>query len=205
MLIEKHVKLKKQRADTEQKKPHADNGGGSDTKSTNKRKGVSNKNDQHNGKKSGRKKKNDVSHLTKEDFGTWYASLFEYQKTMHKNLHQRIRNILKSRQIGATYYFAGEAFENAVLTGDPQIFLSASRAQAEVFRTYIIAIAHEFFEIELTGNPIVLNTANGEAKLRFLSTNSKTVFSRPLPGLSFFVDSRLAKGVADIQAAVSHI
>ena len=43
-----------------------------------------------------------------------------------RNLHQRIRNILKSRQIGATYYFAGEAFEQAVLTGDPQIFLSAS-------------------------------------------------------------------------------
>lgn len=180
MLIEKHVKLKKQRADAEQKKANADNGGGNNTKSTSNRK-VGNKEDQQHGnsnsKKSGRKKKNDVSHLTQEDFGTWYASLFEYQKTMHKNLHQRIRNILKSRQIGATYYFAGEAFENAVLTGDPQIFLSASRAQAEVFRTYIIAIAHEFFEIELTGNPIVLNTANGEAELRFLSTNSKTAQS----------------------------
>lgn len=66
---------------------------------------------------------------------------------MHANLHQRIRNILKSRQIGATYYFAGEAFEQATLTGDPQIFLSASRAQAEVFRSYIVAIARSFLKL----------------------------------------------------------
>lgn len=177
MLIEKHVKLKKQRADLAHK---ANGGDGAQTGNSSvgggSQKGNSSSN-ASNKKKSGRKKKNDVSHLTAEDFGTWYDSLFEYQQTMHKNLHQRIRNILKSRQIGATYYFAGEAFEQAVLTGDPQIFLSASRAQAEVFRTYIIAIAHNFFEIELTGNPIVLNTAHGEAELRFLSTNSNTAQS----------------------------
>lgn len=177
MLIDKHVLLKKQRADLAHKANGGDgsqagngSGGGGSQKGNNSA-NASNK------KKSGRKKKNDVSHLTAEDFGTWYDSLFEYQQTMHKNLAQRIRNILKSRQIGATYYFAGEAFEQAVLTGDPQIFLSASRAQAEVFRTYIIAIAHNFFEIELTGNPIVLNTAHGEAELRFLSTNIKTAQS----------------------------
>ncbi|NAW86631.1 terminase large subunit domain-containing protein, partial [Photobacterium halotolerans] len=85
-----------------------------------------------------------------------------------------IRNILKSRQIGATYYFAAEALENAILTGDNQIFLSASRAQAEVFRSYIIQIAQEFLGIELSGNPIILS--NG-AELRFLSTNSKTAQS----------------------------
>lgn len=93
---------------------------------------------------------------------------------MRENLHQRIRNILKSRQIGATYYFSGEAFEDAVINGDDQIFLSASRAQAEVFRTYIIRIAKEFFDLELSGNPIVLS--NG-ATLRFLSTNGKTAQS----------------------------
>ncbi len=93
---------------------------------------------------------------------------------MRENLKQRIRNILKSRQIGATYYFSGEALEDAILTGDNQIFLSASRAQAEVFRSYIIAIAKEFLDIELTGNPIILS--NG-AELRFLSTNSKTAQS----------------------------
>ncbi|MCG7499363.1 terminase family protein [Vibrio sp. Of7-15] len=119
-------------------------------------------------------KKNNISELTEENFATWHDSLFEYQHTMRDNIHQRIRNILKSRQIGATYYFSGEALENAVLTGDNQIFLSASRAQAEVFRSYIIAIAEEFLGIELTGNPIILS--NG-AELRFLSTNSKTAQS----------------------------
>ncbi|MDK2597912.1 terminase large subunit domain-containing protein [Pseudoalteromonas obscura] len=167
MLIEKHVKLKKQRAQAEAAKiPQPKSEFNAPASSNGK-----------NPNRKGRKKKNDVSHLTKDDFATWYDSLFEYQKTMHGNLHRRIRNILKSRQIGATYYFAGEAFENAVLTGDPQIFLSASRSQAEVFRSYIVAIAQEFFEIELTGNPIVLNTAHGEAELRFLSTNSKTAQS----------------------------
>jgi uncharacterized protein YjcR len=178
MLIEKHVKLKKQRVDLAIKQA---NGGNTNNKSTSNNNSKNKNTNQGSGnqgdKPTGRKKKNDVSHLTEEDFGTWYASLFEYQKTMHKNLHQRIRNILKSRQVGATYYFSGEAFENAVLTGDPQIFLSASRSQAEVFRTYIVAIAHEFFEIELTGNPIVLNTAHGAAELRFLSTNGKTAQS----------------------------
>lgn len=175
MLIEKHVKLKKQRADlAKQPAGESSNSGNKGAKQGNK---SGNSNNKGSGKKPGRKKKNDVSHLEKEDFAAWYDSLFEYQKTMHANLHQRIRDILKSRQIGATYYFAGEAFEQAVLTGDPQIFLSASRAQAEVFRTYIIQIAHQFFEIELTGNPIVLHTAHGDAELRFLSTNSKTAQS----------------------------
>ncbi|WP_345880364.1 terminase large subunit domain-containing protein [Shewanella algae] len=172
MLIEKHVKLKKQRAEAEKKQVAAatvkHDSGGPDNRS--------NGGDGSRAKK-GRRRKNDVSHLTADDFAAWHDTLFEYQETMHANLHQRIRNILKSRQIGATYYFAGEAFEQATLTGDPQIFLSASRAQAEVFRSYIVAIAQEFFEIELTGNPIVLHTAHGDAELRFLSNNSKTAQS----------------------------
>ncbi|MFL3398438.1 terminase large subunit domain-containing protein, partial [Enterobacter hormaechei] len=87
-------------------------------------------------------KKNDISSLTQEDFDTWAEEhLFEYQKHLRRNIGQLVRNILKSRQIGATWYFAFEAFENAVMTGDPQIFLSASKAQAEVFRSYIVNIA----------------------------------------------------------------
>lgn len=98
-------------------------------------------------------------------FKLWHDSLFAYQHTMRNNLHQRTRNILKSRQIGATYYFAGEALEQAILTGDNQIFLSASRAQADVFRRYIVAIAKEFLGIEITGNPSTLS--NG-AELHYL-------------------------------------
>ncbi len=120
-------------------------------------------------------KKNDISGLTKEDFDTWADEhFFGYQKRLRLNIGQQIRNILKSRQIGATWYFAFEAFENAVLTGDPQIFLSASKAQAEVFRSYIVNIAEQYFGITLTGNPIRLS--NG-AELRFLSTNKNTAQS----------------------------
>ena len=60
---------------------------------------------------------------------------------------------------------------DAVLTGDNQVFLSASRSQSEIFRSYIIQFAKQWFDIELTGNPITLS--NG-AELRFLSTNSST-------------------------------
>lgn len=120
-------------------------------------------------------KKNDISSLTQEDFDAWADEhLFEYQKHLRRNIGQLVRNILKSRQIGATWYFAFEAFENAVMTGDPQIFLSASKAQAEVFRSYIVNIAEQYFGITLTGNPIRLS--NG-AELRFLSTNKNTAQS----------------------------
>jgi len=120
-------------------------------------------------------RKNDISGLMQEDFDAFAEeNLFGYQKHLRLNIAQQIRNILKSRQIGATWYFAYEAFENAVMTGDPQIFLSASRPQAEVFRSYIVNIAQQYFGITLTGNPIRLS--NG-AELRFLSTNKNTAQS----------------------------
>ena len=53
--------------------------------------------------------------------------MFNYQRVWHKAKENRIRNILKSRQIGATYYFAHEAFIDALTTGHNQIFLSASK------------------------------------------------------------------------------
>ncbi|KFI13306.1 terminase [Vibrio sp. B183] len=172
-LIKHHAALKKQRAQEKQQGEQPLNAGNK------KHENKSNRGDQQSGSnsKSNKKrkgKKNDISELSEEDFATWHDSLFAYQHVMRNNIKQRIRNILKSRQIGATYYFSGEALEDAILTGDNQIFLSASRAQAEVFRSYIIAIAKEFLDIELTGNPIILS--NG-AELRFLSTNSKTAQS----------------------------
>lgn len=173
-LITHHVKLKKQRVDQELQISHAANEQG-ETSSRPRRKASRSGNDSNNQKKKkGKSAKNNINDICADDFKQWHKSLFEYQLTMRDNLHQRIRNILKSRQIGATYYFAGEALEDAILTGDNQIFLSASRAQAEVFRSYIIALAKEFLDIELTGNPITLS--NG-AELRFLSTNSKTAQS----------------------------
>jgi len=133
-------------------------------------------------KKSSRrnKVKNDISGLTQEQFDEFRnAHFFEYQLLWHERkrdpLTCRNRFILKSRQIGATYYFAYEAFEDAVLTGDNQIFLSASRDQAEVFKAYIIAIAQQHFDIELKGQGVII-LSNG-AEIRFLSTNSRTAQS----------------------------
>ena len=128
------------------------------------------------GKKREKKAKNDISGLTEVDFlDKFISKMYGYQKELFEAkqnpLTRRIRNILKSRQVGLTYYFAGEAFMDAVLSGDNQVFLSASRSQSEIFRSYIIQFAQQWFGIELTGNPITLS--NG-AELRFLSTNSST-------------------------------
>ncbi|MEO6918616.1 MAG: terminase ATPase subunit family protein [Collimonas sp.] len=98
-------------------------------------------------------------------------SLFDYQKAWHRNGDQRTRIILKSRQIGATWYFAREALADAMLTGRNQVFLSASKSQAHVFKQYIIQFAREAANMDLSGDPIVL--PNG-AHLYFLGTNART-------------------------------
>jgi uncharacterized protein YjcR len=132
------------------------------------------------GKRREKKLKNDISELTEADFLEKFTSkMFAYQQELfaakRNPLTARIRNILKSRQIGLTYYFAAEAFMDAVLTGDNQMFLSASRAQAEIFRSYIVTFAAEWFGLELKGNPITLSKDGKPwAELRFLSTNSAT-------------------------------
>lgn len=102
-------------------------------------------------------------------------SLFDYQKVWHKaGLMERIRNLLKSRQIGATWYFAREALDDAMTTARNQIFLSASKAQAHVFKQYIIQFAKESADIELRGDPIILPN---DAQMHFLGTNSRTAQS----------------------------
>ena len=76
------------------------------------------------------RRKNDFSDLDPAEFYNKHFSngLFPYQldcwneKNKYKN-----RQYLKARQIGFTYYFAGEAFADALMTGDNQIFISASR------------------------------------------------------------------------------
>ncbi|HBC8619430.1 TPA: terminase ATPase subunit family protein [Klebsiella oxytoca] len=100
---------------------------------------------------------------------------FDYQlEWWRAGLAHRIRHILKSRQIGATFYFAREALLQALKTGHNQIFLSASKTQAYVFRKYIIAFARQV-DVELTGDPIVLG--NNGAELMFLGTNANTAQS----------------------------
>lgn len=126
-----------------------------------------------NGEGKPRKTKNDISHLTAEDFAKFdtenlYPHQLDWRDAGKDPESYRTRFILKSRKIGATWYFAKEAFEDAVLKGDNQIFISATRAQAEVFKAYIFLIASKYFCTELKGNPTVLS--NG-ATFYYLSTN----------------------------------
>lgn len=102
------------------------------------------------------------------------STMFGYQRTWYEaGKLYRIRDLLKSRQIGATYFFAFEAFIDALVTGRNQIFLSASKAQAHVFKQYIIQFAKDE-GVELKGDPMVL--PNG-AHLYFLGTNARTAQS----------------------------
>jgi uncharacterized protein YjcR len=120
--------------------------------------------------------KNDVSEITAERLEEIRNELFfGYQHKWHENKGQKTRFILKSRQIGATFYFAWEAFEDAILTGDNQLFLSASKNQAFVFKAYMIGFAHKYFGIELKGSDCI--TLSNGANIRFVSTNGRTAQS----------------------------
>lgn len=123
------------------------------------------------------KTKNDISGITKEMLDEFRENLFfQYQKDIHdqKNNDElnETRFYLKSRQIGLTFYFAFEAFEDAILTGDNQVFISASRKQAEIFKNYIRKFALQIGDVELKGKDELI-LSNG-AELTFLSTNART-------------------------------
>ncbi|MDM2938147.1 terminase ATPase subunit family protein [Citrobacter sp. Cy082] len=127
----------------------------------------------------GEKKKRKKNFFSEEAIGKleeiFLEQSFDYQlEWWRAGLAHRIRHILKSRQIGATFYFAREALLQALKTGHNQIFLSASKTQAYVFRKYIIAFARQA-GVELTGDPIVLG--NNGAELMFLGTNANTAQS----------------------------
>nr|WP_288467497.1 terminase ATPase subunit family protein [uncultured Pseudomonas sp.] len=100
---------------------------------------------------------------------------FDYQLDWYRAGNQRTRMLLKSRQIGATYYFAREALIDAITTGRNQIFLSASKAQAHQFKNYMQSFMNEVLGVKLTGDPIVLWN---NAELHFLGTNFRTAQGR---------------------------
>lgn len=101
-------------------------------------------------------------------------SLYEHQKRWYKQRNLRNRFILKSRQIGASWYFAREALLRALETGTNQIFLSASRAQAFQFKKFIIFLARSI-GVELKGGDEII-LSNG-ATLYFLGTSAATAQS----------------------------
>lgn len=101
---------------------------------------------------------------------------FEFQHEWGEAVEQsRIFMMLKSRQIGATFYFALWALINLFKTGKNKIFLSASKAQAYQFVEYIKAFVMEHTGKELKGNPIEINMPdNRQANIYYLGTNSLT-------------------------------
>lgn len=108
------------------------------------------------------------------------GSLAWHQTGWYAERARRNRMILKSRQIGATWYFAREALLQALRDDVKQgyqrnqIFLSASRRQAQQFRGFIQQVAQEV-DVELKGgDKIVLS--NG-AELHFLGTSAATAQS----------------------------
>jgi uncharacterized protein YjcR len=120
--------------------------------------------------------------LLEQDF---HANNFAHQKLWWDQRNERTRKILKSRQIGATWYFAREALMKAresSLDGEPrnQIFLSASKRQALIFRRYIVAWVRKVTGVELKGGlqdaPMVLDMGEGNepVELHFLSTSKAT-------------------------------
>lgn len=108
------------------------------------------------------------------------ASLAQHQREWQEQQDHRNRMILKTRQCGATWYFAREALLRALRDDVKypyqrnQIFLSASRRQAHQFRGFIQKVAEEV-DVELKGgDKIVLS--NG-AELHFLGTSAATAQS----------------------------
>ncbi|MEF1204300.1 terminase large subunit domain-containing protein [Photobacterium damselae] len=126
------------------------------------------------GKRRRKNKKNDIPGVDDPRWQQWIDSLYDYQKVHFDNRYRRERWTIKSRQIGFTFEAAGEALYIAAETGKNQTFLSASKAQSLVFRSYIIQLAQKYFDIELQGE--IIRLSNG-AELRFLGTNRNTAQS----------------------------
>jgi len=142
----------------------------------------------------GERKKARKNYLTEEQIealvAAFDAEMFAYQRgwagakiDLLASTANVTRFILKSRQIGATFYFAREAIARLLATGNNQIFISASRAQANVFRQYIVDFVFNVTGVKLEGDPITLDLdgvegPQGEApKLYFLGTNYRTAQS----------------------------
>lgn len=97
--------------------------------------------------------------------------MLSYQVDWHaEGILYRNRNIIKSRRIGANYYFAKEALYDAMTTGKNQVFISNSKAQANIFKQYIIQFADSAANVKLQGDPIILK--NG-AHIYFYGEESK--------------------------------
>jgi len=156
-----------------------------------------------------RKPKAKKNHFTKEQADQlrdhFLGQMYEYQQHWWNNLNRRTRMILKSRQIGATYYFAFEALMDAIQSGRNQIFLSASKAQAHQFKNYIVGFA-KLVGVTLGGDPMLITSdlrPEGEAaaELHFLGTNFRTAQGRS--GNFYFDEFFWVHGFEDLNKVAS--
>lgn len=90
------------------------------------------------------------------------TALYPHQRQWWDERHQRNRAILKSRQIGASWYFAREALLDVLDTGVNKIFLSASRMQAHQFKRFMQDAAREV-DVDLKGGDIITFANGGRA------------------------------------------
>ena len=105
----------------------------------------------------------------------FHKRIYPHQKEWYEHSKKyEMRQYVKSRQIGATFYFALEALLTALDTGKNQIFLSASKSQAHIFRSNIVAFVDEVLGVQLKGEHIKLAP---RTTLYFLGTNSNTAQS----------------------------
>ncbi len=142
--------------------------------------------DRAKGAKATNKKKDKTKNLITPEMAAQLRAdletgLFGHQSVWLTSTSLRTRMILKSRQIGATWYFARERLLVALETGKNQIFISASRAQANIFRNYIVQWVQKVCGIELKGDPMVIQRGADEdgtpieaVTLYFLGTNYRT-------------------------------
>ena len=143
-----------------------------------KSKGTAEKSNREKGRPK-KKASNDFTGIDADDLMKRFReSQFDYQYAQYQHIKCRIRNLLKARQIGFTRYFSAEALVDAISTGSNQIFLSASKNQASVFRDYIKGFVLEWFDKDLKGRDrIDIHTDAGLTTLHFLSANSCTAQS----------------------------
>ena len=140
-----------------------------------------------------------------EDF---HKNNVAHQKIWWGKRHERTRKNLKSRQVGATWYFAREAMmkiRESFLAGEGrnQIFLSASKRQVLVFRRYIVAWVKKVTGVDLKGDPIMLDMGDGSEPigLYFFSTNASTAQSEH--GDLYFDEFFWVHGFAELKKVAS--
>lgn len=140
-----------------------------------------------------------------EDF---HKHLYAHQALWWTKRDKRTRKIKKSRQVGATWYFAREAMmkiRESFLAGEArnQIFLSASKRQALIIRRYLYAWVKKVTGVELKGDPIMLDMGDGseDVGIYFLSTNSNT--SQGETGDFYFDEFFWVHGFAELKKVAS--